>query len=209
MKNKIIYVSGLLNFETILNVDSFPVNYYPTEYPFYGVNNGVGGTAFNISKALRTLGDKVILSSHVGEDLIGKTIVNELKKNKITETSIYHDLDQTPSQVVLVDRDFNTQTYTDLKSVQNAVSNFEIEKEKIEKSDLVVLCNSNFNRPLLREAKKLNKKIATDVHIIGNVDDEFNKEFMEYSDILFLSSKGIHELNYEEFLLDIYNTSHN
>lgn len=209
MKNKIIYVSGLLNFETILNVDSFPVNYYPTEYPFYGVNNGVGGTAFNISKALRTLGDKVILSSHVGEDLIGKTIVNELKKNKITETSIYHDLDQTPSQVVLVDRDFNTQTYTDLKSVQNAVSNFEIEKEKIEKSDLVVLCNSNFNRPLLREAKKLNKKIATDVHIIGSVDDEFNKEFMEYSDILFLSSKGIHELNYEEFLLDIYNTYHN
>ena len=99
MKNKIIYVSGLLNFETILNVDSFPVNYYPTEYPFYGVNNGVGGTAFNISKALRTLGDKVILSSHVGEDLIGKTIVNELK-------SQFHDMAEKIDKIynILIDR---------------------------------------------------------------------------------------------------------
>lgn len=209
MKNKIIYVSGLLNFETILNVDSFPVNYFPIEYPFYGINTGVGGTAYNISKALTKLGDKVILSSHVGDDLIGKTIVSELKKAKINDTSIYHSLDQTPTTVVLTDRSNNTQMYCDLKSVQDVESNFDKEKEKMEMSDLIILCNSNFNRPLLKEAKKLNKKIATDVHIIGSIDDVYNSEFMESSDILFLSSKGIYELNYENFLIDIYNNYHN
>jgi len=209
MKNKIIYVSGLLNFETILSVDSFPVNYFPIEYPFYGINTGVGGTAYNISKALTKLGDKVVLSSHVGDDLIGKTIVSELKKAKIKDTSIYHSLDQTPSTVVLTDRSNNTQMYCDLKSVQDVESSFTKEKELMEMSDLVVLCNSNFNRPLLKEAKKLNKKIATDVHIIGSIDDVYNSEFMESSDILFLSSKGIYELNYENFLIDIYNKYHN
>lgn len=209
MKNKIIYVSGLLNFETILSVDSFPVNYFPIEYPFYGINTGVGGTAYNISKALTKLGDKVVLSSHVGDDLIGKTIVSELKKTKIKDTSIYHSLDQTPSTVVLTDRSNNTQMYCDLKSVQDVESSFTKEKELMEMSDLVVLCNSNFNRPLLKEAKKINKKIATDVHIIGSIDDVYNSEFMESSDILFLSSKGIYELNYENFLIDIYNKYHN
>lgn len=209
MKKNTIYVSGLVNFETILNVDSFPVEYHPIEYPFYGVSTGVAGTAFNISKALRTLGDKVTLSSHVGDDLIGRVIVSELKKNKINNVNIHHDLDQTPAQVVLVDRYNNTQTHTDLKNVQNVDSSILEEKEKIEEADLVVLCNSNFNRPLLKLAKDLNKKVATDVHIVGDVFDEYNKEFMEHSDILFLSSKGIHELNYESFLIDIYNTYHN
>ena len=209
MKKNIIYVSGLLNFETILNVEKFPIQYFPIDYPFFGVTSSVSGTAFNISKALTTLGDKTLLSSHVGQDLLGRTIINEAKKCKIDVSNVKETLEQTPNTVVLVDRYRNVETYCDLKNVQELSNSFEEEKEAIESADLVVLCNSNFNRPLLREAKKLNKKIATDVHIIGNVDDEFNKEFMEYSDILFLSSKGIHELNYEEFLLDIYNTYHN
>lgn len=210
MKNKTIYVSGLLNFETILNVESFPIHYYPVEYPFFGVSNGVSGTAFNISKALATLGDKVLLSSHVGNDFIGETIVKEIAKNKkINVSNIYHSLNETPANVVLVDRYNNTQTHNDLKDVQDAQSNFENEKENIEKADLVVLCNSNFNRPLLEETKKLGKKIASDVHIVGTVDDEFNADFMAASDILFLSSKGIHEMNYEDFIYSIYEKYHN
>ena len=53
MKKKTIYVSGLLNFETILNVKSFPINYFPIDYPFFGINSVVSGTAYNISKALQ------------------------------------------------------------------------------------------------------------------------------------------------------------
>jgi len=209
MKNKIIYVSGLLNFETILNVDSFPINYFPIDYPFYGINNGIGGTTYNISKALKTLGNPIYLSSHLGDDLIGKTIVKELKKDRIKICNIYHDIDSTPSCVVLVDRYKNSEAYYDIKNIQDVESDFDIEKETLEKSDLIVLSNTNFNRPLLAKAKELNKKIATDVHIIGNVDDEFNKDFMENSDILFLSSQGLKEYSYEDFLLALYEKYHN
>ncbi len=209
MKNKIIYVSGLINFETILNVDSFPVNYFPVEYPFYGINTGIAGTGYNISKALKTLGNKVILSTHLADDLIGRTIKQELDSNEMYKTSIYTSLDQTSTTVTLTDRDNNTEMYCDLKNIQDVVSKVTTERKYIKESDIVILCNSNFNRPLLKEARKLNKIIATDVHIIGSVDDEFNSEFMKYSDILFLSSKGIGTLNYENFLIDIYNKYNN
>ena len=209
MKKKTIYVSGLLNFETILDVKSFPINYFPIEYPFFGINSSVSGTAYNISKALTTLGDKILLSSHVGDDLLGQTIINEVKKAKIDVSNIKKDLEATPNTVVLVDAYKNAQTYCDLKDVQDIESKFEEEKDKIEASDLVILCNSNFNRPLLEKAKELHKIIATDVHIIGDVEDPFNSDFMKYSDILFLSKRGIENYNYEDFLISLYERYHN
>ena len=48
MKNKIIYVSGVVNFETIIDVDSFPIFYCPIEYPFFGINSGISGQAYNV-----------------------------------------------------------------------------------------------------------------------------------------------------------------
>ena len=54
-----ILVSGLINTETTVRVRQFPVNYYPIDYPFFGVNTAVSGVAYNISKALKTLGDDV------------------------------------------------------------------------------------------------------------------------------------------------------
>ena len=209
MAKNTIYVSGLLNFETILNVESFPINYFPIDYPFFGITSAVSGVAFNISKALTMLGDKIILSSHIGDDLLGKTIIGECKKAKICTDLIKKDLESTPNTVVLVDNARHAQTYCDLKNVQDVTTSFELEKEHITQADLLVLCNSNFNRPLLKKAKELGKKIATDVHIIGSIDDAFNKEFLEYSDIVFLSHKGLKDIVHEDFLLDLYNKYHN
>lgn len=63
-----ILVSGLLNTETTTAVRGFPVNYYPIDYTFFGIDTSVSGVAFNIAKALRTLGDEVRLTSMVGND---------------------------------------------------------------------------------------------------------------------------------------------
>lgn len=210
MKNKIIYVSGIINFETIVDVDAFPIFYCPVEYPFFGINSTVSGQAYNIAKALKTLGgNKVILSGHVGNDFLGKIVVNEIKSAGIDTSTINYTLESTPNSVVLVDRDRNTKFYDDLKDIQGIQKELDKEIEKIKESDIVVLSNTNFNRPLLEKARELNKKIATDVHIIGSIDDEYNKEFMQYSDILFMSNKGLENLNYEDFLISIYAKYHN
>ena len=63
-----ILVSGLVNTETTAEVRGFPIQYYPIDYTFFGVNTAVSGVAFNLSKALTTLGDAVRLISMTGKD---------------------------------------------------------------------------------------------------------------------------------------------
>ena len=56
---KKILVSGLVNTETTVKVGAFPIEYAPIEYSFFGVNTSVSGVAYNIVKALKTLGDEI------------------------------------------------------------------------------------------------------------------------------------------------------
>ena len=71
--------------------------------------------------------------------------------------------------------------------------------------DLVAACNINFNRPLLRLAKAAGKTIATDVHVLSNIHDDYNREFMEHADILFLSDEAVGD-GWRDFMLALANT---
>ena len=183
-----ILVSGLLNTETTCAVRGFPINYYPIDYSFFGVSTAVSGVAFNISKALLTLGDKVSLTSMLGNDFSAEYILKAVAELNIDTENIRHSLNQTPSSVVLYDPDGRRQIYCDLKDIQQ--TDYSFDKSQLRNVDAVVACNINFNRPLLSLAKKEGKLIATDVHVLSDVYDEYNREFMEWADILFLSDEA-------------------
>ncbi len=51
--------------------------------------------------------------------------------------------------------------------------------------------NVNFARPFLRSAKDRDVIIATDVHTINDLDDEYNRDFMAAADILFMSDERL------------------
>ncbi len=68
-----------------------------------------------------------------------------------------------------------------------------------------MLCNSNFNRALLPIAKNSGKPIATDVHVLSDINDPFNRDFMSYADILFLSDEDL-PASPEQFLISLKNT---
>ena len=51
-----IFISGLINIETTVQVDAFPIEHTPVRYPFFGVRSTVAGVGYNIAKALTTLG---------------------------------------------------------------------------------------------------------------------------------------------------------
>ena len=69
-----ILISGLVNTETTVRIREFPIPYYPIDYPFFGIGTDVSGVAYNLAKALRTLGDRVTLLSMTGDDLPGHTV---------------------------------------------------------------------------------------------------------------------------------------
>lgn len=70
-----IFVSGLLNIETTVAVRGFPIDYYPIDYPFFGIRSAVSGVGYNVAKALATLGDDVNLVSFLGDDAEAQRIL--------------------------------------------------------------------------------------------------------------------------------------
>ena len=182
-----ILVSGLVNTETTVPVRKFPIDYYPIDYPFFGVNTAASGVAYNIALALTALGDEVRLLSMTGSDFPAEFIKSELQKAGVSTQHLKTAIKETPSSVVLYDESGRRQIYCDLKDIQESSYGFSV--DLLKDVDIVAACNINFNRELLALAKHSGKLIATDVHVLGNIWDDYNREFMEYADILFLSDE--------------------
>lgn len=196
-----IMVSGLVNIETNIKIREFPVPYYPIDYPFFGVASSVGGVAYNVAKALKKLGNQVDLISYTGKDFEADRIFKELEKNEIGCSHIRQELKETPVSAILYDPEGKRQIYCDLKDIQEKDYVYDNE-QKIEEYDVLVICNINFNRSLLKQAKRSGKIIATDVHTLSDLDDSYNKDFMECADILFLSDEQL-PLPAEDFVLQL------
>lgn len=203
-----IFVSGLLNVETTVAVRGFPIEYYPIDYSFFGINSNVSGVGYNIAKALKTLGDEVNLVSFLGGDEEGRRVVSQLEADEISSVNISFSLKNTPVSAVLFDNEGRRQIYCDLKDIQERSANPEKYTDELKSCDIAAICNINFNRELIKRAKKLGTLTATDVHVLSDVSDEYNRDFMENADILFLSDENL-PCEAEGFIRQIYKRFHN
>ena len=192
-----ILISGLVNTETTVRVRQFPIPYYPIDYPFFGVGTAVSGVGYNLSAALRSLGDTVTVLSMTGEDFSAELVRRELQKLGVGTEGLRSCLKETPASVVLYDEEGKRQIYCDLKDIQE--TDYGFTPQVCDQADLVIACNINYNRPLLKAAREAGKTIATDVHVLSDIYDEYNREFMEQADILFLSDEAVGD-NYRAFM---------
>ena len=182
-----ILVSGLINIETTLKIDGFPMAYQPVRYPFFGVNSTVSGVGLNISKALTTLGDDVHFLSIIGRDVSGALVGQTLNVLGIPDTWIVRGIDTTAQSVILYDSSGTRMINADLKDVQETAYPPDLYESAIRDCEAAVLCNINFSRPFLHQAQAAGKLIASDVHTISDLDDPYNREFMAHAKVLFMS----------------------
>ncbi|MBZ0309492.1 MAG: carbohydrate kinase family protein [Anaerolineae bacterium] len=186
-----ILVSGLINIETTLKIDRFPLEYNPVNYPFLGINSTVSGVGFNIVKALTTLGDNVHFISLIGQDSASQTVRLALQQDNIPDTYVLPLLEKTPQSVILYDSEGRRQIHVDLKDIQERQYPPEIYQQAAQNCDLAVLCNINFSRPFLAQAKQAGKIVATDVHTISDLNDSYNRDYMAQADILLMSHEKL------------------
>lgn len=194
-----ILVSGLINIETTLAVDGFPVEYQPVRYPFFGVRSTVSGVGYNVAKALKTLGNDVCFLSMVGRDGAGHLVEDRLRAEGIDGDSILQLLGETPQSVILYEPSGRRQIHVDLKDIQEKRYPIERFEALAAGADAVALCNINFSRSLLGPARDRGLLVATDVHAIANADDEYNQDFLRAADVLFMSHERL-PLSPEEWL---------
>ncbi|MCR5641625.1 MAG: carbohydrate kinase family protein [Lachnospiraceae bacterium] len=205
---KKILVAGLINIETSAKIEEFPIKYTPIDFCFHGVESTISGVGYNMTKGLRTLGDKVELLSVLGDDLYRLAIEKELTELGVSTDHLAYLAKETATSVILYDPSGKRKILLDLKDIQDFDYPEAGVDALIEEADIVVPCNINFSRSILRKAKAMNKLIASDVHVIASVEDDYNKEYMEAADILFFSNENI--LGKEkEFIREVADTFHN
>jgi len=184
-----ILVSGLINIETTLKVDTFPLEYAPVRYPFFGINSTVSGVGYNIAKALTVLGDDVAFTSLIGDDLAASQVRAALAADGIDDSLVLSAMPATAQSVIIYNNEGKRQIHTDLKDIQDRVYPVELFSEVLSRSSLAILCNINYNRPFMARANKAGVPIATDVHTVSSIDDAYNADYMAAADILFLSDE--------------------
>jgi ribokinase len=113
-----ILVSGLINIETTLKIDGFPLPYFPAHYPLDGVASSVSGVGYNIAKALTTLGDDVALLSIIGQDFASNQVRAALTSDSIADDHVLGLMAETAQSEILYDSDGRRQIHVDLKNIQ-------------------------------------------------------------------------------------------
>lgn len=186
-----LLVAGLINIETTLKVDAFPIDYAPVRYPFFGVRSTVSGVGFNVAKALHTLGDAVRFLSLIGDDVGGMATRSELDQIGIDTSNVVNKLDETPQSVILYTEDGRRAIHTDLKDIQDAAYPLDRFDAALSGCDMAVVANINFSRPMLHRAQKAGVRIATDVHAISDLNDDYNSDYMAAAHVLFQSHEHL------------------
>ncbi len=202
--NRPILVSGLINIETTLHISGFPLDYFPVTYPFFGISSSVSGVGYNIAKALTVLGDPVRFLSIIGQDIAAQQVRTKLVEEKIPYKDILNQIEQTAQSVILFDDCGRRQIHTDLKNIQEQGYPADRFEQALENTEICVLCNINFSRPLLQRAKAAGRRIATDVHAIADLDDDYDRDFMQAAEILFQSDERL-PVSPEEWIGRIWN----
>ncbi|MBN1200223.1 MAG: carbohydrate kinase family protein [Anaerolineae bacterium] len=184
-----LLVSGLINIETTVRVDGFPVAYRPVRYPQFGINSTVSGVGYNVAKALTTLGSRVNFLSMIGQDSAGQIVHQTLRDDRIPHGFVIAELDQTPCSVILFDPDGRRAIHVDLKDIQERAYPNVLFEQAAHGCSLAVLCNINFSRPFLQPMRARGVPVATDVHAIAQLGSGYDHDFMRAADILFMSDE--------------------
>lgn len=191
MPSSPILVCGLINLETTVQVDGFPIPWFPVRYPFHGVKSTISGVGFNVCRALATLGREVRFLSLVGSDPAGELARAELALSGVDDRHVLSQVAETAHSAILYDRTGRRQIHSDLKDLQEQIYPAAQFAEAAHGCRLAALCNINFARPLLPLARQQGMAIACDVHAIADLDDPYNADFMRAADILFMSHEAL------------------
>lgn len=186
-----ILVSGVINLETTLRIEGFPLDYFPVTFSFGGLNDTVAGVGYNVGKALHTLGSEVRLVSMHGRDDISQLVLKTLQQDGFHTQFILPQLDQLPRSVVLYDSAGRRQIHTDLKTIQDQRYPAETFRAALADCQLALMSTVNYNRYLLPLVRTAGIPVAIDVQAIRSLDDEYNRDYMAAADILFISGENL------------------
>jgi acarbose 7IV-phosphotransferase len=184
-----IAVAGVTSLYMSVGVESFPVEYASGAKPAW-MRAGVTGSAGHIAQVLRKLGDDVNLCTLAGCDPAGLAIRAELDTHGLLGSGVI-DAGVSSLGVVLVAPDGRRMGLPYLATVSVIDYPVDVFRQQADGADLAVLTNAAFVRPLVQHAARLGVPVAVDVHLISDVEDGYNRPWLEVADIIFCSHERL------------------
>ncbi len=184
-------VAGITQIETIVMVDSIPVEYAPLRSMPNTIHTSAGGDAYNESLALKWLGNDVHLLSVIGRNQ-DRSVLNPYNREVTISTDYILPLvDATPTQVILYDRERKQQIFEDIKNLRDAEYDMSMVPPLMAGCDMVVLSNANFCRPFISWAEKYKKPIAVNIHDYNREKEKYSEDFLKAASIVYFSDDTI------------------
>lgn len=200
-------VAGITQIETIVKVDSIPVEYAPLISVPDTIFTAAGGDAYNETLALKWLGNQVSFLSIVGRNQ-DMSIFNPSNRSVTIQTEyILRKLESTPTQVILYDKNRKQQIFEDIKGLREMNYDMAMVSPLVGQSDMVVLANANFCRPFIEVAQRYKKPIAVNIHDFRREKEKYNTDFLGAANILYFSDDTMTEDPFD-FIKSIADTYH-
>lgn len=188
MPSKIVVV-GVASLYMSVGVDEFPLDFTPSRAPAW-MRSGVTGSAGHIAGILQRLGDDVRLCTLAGSDPAGMTIRTELAGAGLLGQGVV-DAGVSSLGVVLVAPDGQRMGFPYLAAVSAVEYPVDVFRRQADGADLAVLTNVRFARPLIGHARQMGVPVAVDTHLISDINDDYNRPWLEVADIIFCSHERL------------------
>ena len=201
-------VAGVTQIETIVRVDKIPVSYSPLTSCIDSIFTAMGGDAYNESLALKWLGDDVTFMSIVGRNQDLGLINPPDRKITLSTEYIVPQMKETPTEVVLYDKERKQQIFEDIKDLRENVYDMSMVTPIIGTCDMLVLANANFCRPFAKMAAEYKKPIAVNIRNYNPEKEKYNTDFLEPAKVLYFSDDTLREDPYDfiQRMSDTYGT---
>lgn len=189
-------IAGITQLETIVKVEKIPFDHKSFTALNDAIHTSAGGDAFNMSLALKWLGDDIRFMTVVGRDQ-STGIFNPPDREVTLDTEYVLPLmNETPMEVMFFDNERREQAFEDLKDIRYVGYDMSLVDPIIDSVDMVVLSNANFCRPIMQLAGEHNKKIAVKIHSFSREKEKYNADYLSAANIVFFS-EGVTEDPYE------------
>ncbi|WP_433337508.1 carbohydrate kinase family protein [Spirillospora sp. CA-294931] len=184
-----VVVAGAASLYMALGLEGFPLRYAPTATHRWA-NVGVAGAACHVARVQSALGNDVELCTLVGDDAAGAAIRWELGGLGLLGAGVVETAASSLG-LVLVGPEGQRMGLPHLTPVNKVSYPFNVLRDRAQAADLLVLTNAKFVRPLLGPADELGIPIAVDVHLISDLDGDYNRPWLERAEIVFCSHERL------------------
>jgi ribokinase len=130
------------------------------------------------------------------------------RKITLSTEYIIPQMRETPTEVVLYDKDRKQQIFEDIKDLRENVYDMNMVAPIADSCDMMVLANANFCRPFAKAAVEYNKPIAVNIRSYHPEKEKYNTDFLEPAKVLYFSDDTLTEDPYDfiQRISDTYGT---